>query len=165
MSNGFDAIIIGSGFGGAVTAYRLAEAGARVLVLERGRRWTPEQYPRQPTDAWLYDHAMPEKLNGWLDMRFFHRIAVIQGAGVGGGSQCYSSVVMRPNRFIFDTGWPPEITFEALEPYFAKVDTMLGVRPGRSHRTNETSRSTEQPMVGCSQQESYAEEQAAWRQR
>ena len=129
MSNGFDAIIIGSGFGGAVTAYRLAEAGARVLVLERGRRWTPEQYPRQPTDAWLYDHTMPEKLNGWLDMRFFHRIAVIQGAGVGGGSQCYSSVVMRPNRFIFDTGWPPEITFEAMEPYFAKVDTMLGVRP------------------------------------
>ena len=48
MRNGFDAIIIGSGFGGAVTTYRLAEAGARVLVLERGRRWTPEQYPRQP---------------------------------------------------------------------------------------------------------------------
>ena len=54
-----DVIIIGSGFGGAVTACRLAEAGARVLVLERGRRWTPDNFPRKPDDPWVCDRTIP----------------------------------------------------------------------------------------------------------
>ena len=70
MSGPFDVIVVGSGFGGAVVACRLAEAGARVLVLERGRRWTREHYPRQPGDPWLYSHTRPDKHNGWLDLRF-----------------------------------------------------------------------------------------------
>src|SRR5947207_2131312 len=94
MPTRFDVIVLGSGFGGAVAACRLAEAGVRVRVLERGRRWTRDEYLRRPTDAWLYSHAGPEKHNGWLDLRLFRNMAVAQGAGVGGGSLCYSSVVM-----------------------------------------------------------------------
>ena len=57
----FDAIVIGSGFGGSVSACRLAEAGARVLVLERGRRWDKSNYPRGLDDDWIWDHPDPER--------------------------------------------------------------------------------------------------------
>ncbi|HET8947315.1 MAG TPA: FAD-dependent oxidoreductase [Candidatus Polarisedimenticolia bacterium] len=60
----FDAIVIGSGFGGAITACRLAEGGARVLVLERGRRWDKTTYPRDEHDAWIWSQSRPERLNG-----------------------------------------------------------------------------------------------------
>ena len=128
MSDRFDVIVVGSGFGGAIAAGRLAEGGARVLVLERGRRWTKDQYPRKSTDSWIYQHTRPDKHNGWLDLRFFRRMIVVLGAGVGGGSLCYSSVVMEANPELFDTGWPPEITYNELRPYYDKVGDMLKVR-------------------------------------
>ncbi|MDJ0531971.1 MAG: GMC family oxidoreductase [Xenococcaceae cyanobacterium MO_207.B15] len=128
MSQKFDVIIIGSGFGGSVTACRLAEAGAKVLVLERGRRWSADRYPRKPKDAWIFEHTKPEKYNGWLDLRFYPGMAVALGAGVGGGSLCYSSVVMKANPQGFDADWPSEITYEELLPYYDKVATMLGVQ-------------------------------------
>jgi cholesterol oxidase len=129
VANSFDVIVVGSGFGGSVVACRLAEAGARVLVLERGRRWTSEEFPRKPTDPWLYDQARPNKYNGWLDLRLFPRMAVIQGAGVGGGSLCYSSVLMKADTERFHKHWPAEITRDELEPYYGKVAQMLGVQP------------------------------------
>jgi cholesterol oxidase len=128
MSKQFDVIVIGSGFGGAVTACRLAEAGARVLVLERGRRWTVKTYPRGSDDAWVYEHTKPEKANGWLDLRFYPGMAVVMGAGVGGGSLCYSSVVIEANPERFAQGWPAEITHAELVPYYDKVRQMLAVR-------------------------------------
>ncbi|HCE40591.1 MAG TPA: GMC family oxidoreductase, partial [Alcanivorax sp.] len=79
-------LIIGSGFGGAVMACRLAERGERVLVLERGRRWLPEDYPSVSQDHWFWDEDEPEKQNGWLDFRYFGDMSVALGAGVGGGS-------------------------------------------------------------------------------
>ncbi|MDQ3851152.1 MAG: GMC family oxidoreductase [Actinomycetota bacterium] len=127
MPGRYDAIVVGSGFGGAVTACRLAEAGARVLVLERGRRWTVEEYPRGLGDAWVYDHAHPERRNGWMDLRVYPRMTVAQGAGVGGGSQCYSSVVMEGGADLFTDGWPPEITHSELDPHYARVRSMLAV--------------------------------------
>ena len=56
----FDVIIIGSGFGGSVAACRLAEAGARVLVLERGRRWDRTTYPSVTGKDWMWDRQHPE---------------------------------------------------------------------------------------------------------
>lgn len=125
-SQKFDAIVIGSGFGGAVTACRLAEAGAKVLVLERGRRWTVDQYPRSPKDDWLYEHTQPAKQNGWLDLRLYQGMVVAQGAGVGGGSLCYSSVVLeaKPERL----NWTPELSYSELAPYYAKVRQMLNLQ-------------------------------------
>jgi len=129
LSDRFDVIVVGSGFGGAVTAARLAEGGARVLVLERGRRWTKDQYPRKSTDAWVYHPGRPQKQNGWLDLRFFRGMIVIQGAGVGGGSLCYSSVVMEANPELFEDGWPEEINYQELRPYYDKIGRMLNVQP------------------------------------
>ena len=81
----FDVIVIGSGFGGAIAAARLAEGGARVLILERGRRWTTDQYPRKSRDAWVYNDSQPERRNGWFDLRFFKRMIVVQAAGSAAG--------------------------------------------------------------------------------
>src|SRR5687768_14888266 len=92
MTSTYDVIVIGSGFGGAVTSCRLAESGMRVLVLERGRRWGPDTFPRKPGDPWVWDQAHPERKHGWLDFRLQRGVSVAQGAGVGGGSLIYANV-------------------------------------------------------------------------
>jgi cholesterol oxidase len=128
MSKPFDVIVIGSGFGGAVTACRLAEKGAKVLILERGRRWETKDYPRDLNDAWIYDPNEPHKRNGWLDFRFFNDMAVAMGAGVGGGSLIYANVSIEAKPWLFKNGWPPEITFKELIPYYAKAGATLNVQ-------------------------------------
>jgi cholesterol oxidase len=129
MANRWDAIVVGSGFGGAVAACRLSEAGARVLVLERGRRWGPDTFPRGPNAPWFYSHDHAATHNGWLDLRVMGRLVVAMGAGVGGGSLCYSSVLLVPPADRFATGWPPEITAESLAPYYDRAKSMLLPRP------------------------------------
>jgi len=121
MPTSFDVIVIGSGFGGAIMARRLAERGMRVLVLERGRRWEPSEYPRKPGDAWVYNDSRPDRNSGWLDMRFFRGMTVALGAGVGGGSLCYSSVATEANPDVFTQGWPAEITHQELKPHYDTV--------------------------------------------
>lgn len=125
----YDAIVIGSGFGGAVTSCRLAEAGMRVLVLERGRRWSPETFPRKPGDPWVWDQAHPEKKHGWLDFRLQRGVSVAQGAGVGGGSLIYANVLIDARPELFEEGWPAEITYPELTPYYTRVEQMLKPRP------------------------------------
>ena len=121
MPTAFDVIVIGSGFGGAIMARRLAEGGMRVLVLERGRRWEPSEYPRQPGDAWVFNANHPARHHGWLDMRFFPGMTVAQAAGVGGGSLTYSSVAVEARPDVFATGWPAEITYDELKPHYDTV--------------------------------------------
>jgi cholesterol oxidase len=130
MVNQYDVIVIGSGFGGAVTACRLAERGQRVLILERGRRWEAKDFPREPSDPWLYDQNNPAKLNGWLDFNLIGNamMTVVTGAGVGGGSLVYANVSAIPPPEGFAQGWPPEIRYQDLLPHFATVGEMLGVR-------------------------------------
>lgn len=121
----FDVVVIGSGFGGAVTACRLAQSGAKVLVLERGRRWSPENFPRALTDPWLFSHRCPHKFNGWLDLRIYPKMMILLGAAVGGGSLSYAGVLVQADPENFMTGWPPEITGATLAPYYAKAQGML----------------------------------------
>lgn len=128
MNANWDAIVIGSGFGGAVTACRLAEAGLKVLVLERGRRWETRDYPRGPDDAWIWDQDEPQAQNGWLDLRIMDDMWVAQGAGVGGGSLIYANVSIEAKRGAFASGWPPEITYDELKPHYEKAGRMLNVQ-------------------------------------
>ena len=127
MSERFDAVIVGSGFGGSVIAHRLADTGMKILVLERGRRWKPIDYPRGPTDDWFWDEDEPAKRNGWLDLRNFGDMIVAQGAAVGGGSLVYANISVVAKPFVFESGWPPEITFECLAPHYEAVGKMLNV--------------------------------------
>ncbi|HMD80447.1 MAG TPA: GMC family oxidoreductase [Anaerolineales bacterium] len=122
----FDVIIIGSGFGGAVAACRLAEKDMKVLVLERGRRWDTYPYgPRKPEDAWLWNQRSPERANGWLDFRCFKNMCVAQCAGVGGGSLIYANISINAKPELFQNGWPMEISYDELAPYYEKVSQML----------------------------------------
>ena len=128
MTGSFDIVVIGSGFGGAVTACRLAQAGRSVLVLERGREWTPETYPRGPGDAWLWNDSKPETANGWIDLRPFGDMTVVQGAAVGGGSLIYANISVEAKPFVFERGWPAEITHDLLKPHYETVGRMLNVQ-------------------------------------
>ena len=124
----FDAIVIGSGFGGAITACRMAEAGYKVLILERGRRWDKTSYPRTAGDMWLWNQDKPEKEHGWLDMRTFPHMAVVQGAAVGGGSLIYANISCEAPAAIFDAGWPQEITYSDLKPHYDAVAKFMNVQ-------------------------------------
>ena len=129
MTDRLDAIVVGSGFGGAVAACRLAEAGYRVVVLERGRRWDAATFPRQPDDPWLWDQFHPERRNGWLDFRMFRRMAVAQGAAVGGGSLIYANISVEADPATFEAGWPPELTYQELFPHYQAVARTMNVQP------------------------------------
>jgi cholesterol oxidase len=124
----YDIIIIGSGFGGAITACRLAEAGKKVLVLERGRRWDKNSYPSVTKKDYLWSHKEPELFNGWTDLRVFKNMSVIQGAGVGGGSLIYANISAEAPAHIFKSPWCEEITYEELKPYYDKVATFMNVQ-------------------------------------
>jgi cholesterol oxidase len=128
MSFDHDAIVIGSGFGGAVSACRLAEAGMKVLVLERGRRWSPANYPREPDDPWLWNQDLPHRFNGWADLRTFSDMWVAAGAGVGGGSLIYANVSVEAKPEVFQRGWPPGVDYAALKPHYDRVAEMLGLQ-------------------------------------
>ncbi len=125
----YDCVIIGSGFGGSVSACRLATAGRKVLVLERGRRWAPEDYPRDVGDAWIWDADEPEEQNGWIDLRIMDQMWVAQGAGVGGGSLIYANISIDAPRAVLANGWPAEINADSLACYYDRVARMLGSAP------------------------------------
>jgi len=125
----YDVIVIGSGFGGAITACRLAEAGMKVLVLERGRRWDKSSFPRKPEDPWLWNHDNPEREHGWLDFRIFPGMSVAQGAGVGGGSLIYANISCEAPKAVFDQGWPNEISHSELKPHYDTVADFMDVQP------------------------------------
>ena len=99
-------MVIGSGFGGAVLACRLAEADRSVLVLERGREWAVEDYPSVSGKHWIWDVERFESENGWIELRAFRNMAVVQGAGVGGGSPSYANVAIEADPETFADGWP-----------------------------------------------------------
>ena len=129
MTETYDAVVIGSGFGGSVVACRLAEAGRSVCLLERGRRWDPDDYPRTFSQV---EHATwdEERSYGFLDYRVFRRMDVIQGSGVGGGSLHYFNVQLRAPQAAFDlVPWPAPISRAFLDPYYDRVQQVIEARP------------------------------------
>ncbi|NDK32778.1 GMC oxidoreductase [Nesterenkonia haasae] len=121
-----DVIVIGSGFGGAVAAARLAQAGFSVIVLERGRRWALGEFPRRPVleDGWLWDVD-----RGLYDIRWLGTMAAVQGAGWGGGSLVYANVFSRPFEGAMDQRWPAHLRREELDRYYDLAAHMMGLSP------------------------------------
>ena len=127
----YDYVVIGSGFGGSITACRLAQAGHSVCVLERGRRWPRTGFPRTP--AQVASEAfwdMDARRFGLIEYSVFDRMHVIHGSGVGGGSLHYFNVHIRPPASIFDDPrWPAAISLESLDPYYRLAHEMLDAAP------------------------------------
>lgn len=130
----FDAVIIGSGFGGSVMAYRLAEAGLRVCLLERGKAYPPNSFPRKPYDLGRNFWDPSSGLFGLFDIWSFKRSGALVSSGLGGGSLIYANIHLRkdPNWFKEDRpdgGYDPwPITYEQLEPHYERVEKMMNVQ-------------------------------------
>ena len=132
----FDVIVIGSGFGGAITGCRLAEKNYKVLILERGRRWTKETYPSKTKKDWIYDPNRPERDSGWLDLRVYPNMSIAQGAAVGGGSLIYASISVEAPDGVFTKGWPKEITKSELKPHYDTVAKFMNVQKMPDNQRN-----------------------------
>ncbi|HEX5726884.1 MAG TPA: GMC oxidoreductase [Longimicrobiaceae bacterium] len=131
-------VVVGSGFGGCVTACRLAEAGYHVTVLERGREWT--RYPRKVNDPWIFDSRKPEKWNGWVEFHIWRKMVVATGAGVGGGSLIYANLSLVAPESNFQQGWPKEITYQGLLPHYDEVGRVLGLEVLPDNQLNARTR-------------------------
>jgi cholesterol oxidase len=128
MTDEYDVVVVGSGFGGSVSALRLAEKGYRVLVLEAGRRFADDEFARTSWDLrrWLWAPRL-----GCFGIQRIHRlpdVTILAGAGVGGGSLVYANTLYRPPRAFYDdpqwagtTDWAAE-----LAPHYDQAERMLG---------------------------------------
>jgi len=125
----YDVVIVGSGFGGSVSALRLAEKGYRVGVLEAGRRFTPETLPKTSWDLRNFLWAPRLGLHGIQRITLLKDIVVLSAAGVGGGSLVYANTLYEPPASFFaDQRWSAITDWAAeLAPHYAQASRMLGV--------------------------------------
>jgi cholesterol oxidase len=125
----YDFVIIGSGFGGSVSALRLAEKGYSVLVLEAGRRFADKDFPQNNRDVknWFFWPQMG--FHGIMRMDLFRHAFFLGGAGVGGGSLVYANTLLKPaEHFFTDPKWSHLGDWHArLSPHFDTAQKMLGV--------------------------------------
>ena len=129
----FDFVVIGSGFGGSVSALRLTEKGYRVAVMEMGCRWTPENLPRTNWSLrrWFWRPGL--SLRGFFSMRFFRHVTILHGCAVGGGSITYACTLLRPTDKVWDNGpWNGLADWKAeMPPHYDTASRMLGVIENR----------------------------------
>jgi cholesterol oxidase len=128
-SHDYDWIVIGSGFGGSVSALRLAEKGYRVAVLECGRRFEDHEFAKTTWNWRRYLWAPRLGAKGILRMTLFKDIAILSGSGVGGGSLGYANTLYRaPKRFFEDPQWADLADWESeLGPHYETAERTLGV--------------------------------------
>lgn len=126
-----DWIVIGSGFGGSVSALRLAQKGHRVKVLEAGSRYDDEDFAKTTWNVRRYFFAPKLGLRGIFKMSLFKHLFVVSGAGVGGGSLGYANTLYRPREgsaFYRDSQWAGLADWhEELERHYDTAEHMLGV--------------------------------------
>ncbi len=137
----FEAVIIGSGFGGSITACRLSKKwpNGKVLVLERGKRYPMYSFARTPHEMGKNFWSIPseqsgrkktdEETHGLFDIRNFHKMDAVVSAGLGGGSLIYANVFLEPPEWVFGDRWAFTIKKKNLEPYYKIVKEVLGARP------------------------------------
>lgn len=149
LDNHYSAVIIGSGFGGSVMAYRLAEAGLQVCLLERGKAYPPNSFPRSPYKMKRNFWDPSEGLYGMFDVWSFRGLGSVISSGLGGGSLIYANVLIRKDEKWFvkedlNKGgyeyWP--VTRADLDPHYDRIEKMMNVQkyPFDHPPYNETSK-------------------------
>jgi cholesterol oxidase len=127
----YDWVIVGSGFGGSVSAHRLTQKGYKVLVIEKGRRFAAEDFPKTNWDLkrWMWNPSLG--LKGIFQMSFMKHMTVLHGVGVGGGSLVYANTLPTPKSAFFQSGsWSELADWEnELAPHYATAKRMLGATP------------------------------------
>jgi cholesterol oxidase len=129
-----DVVVVGSGFGGSVAAYRLAEAGHAVVLLERGRAYPPGSFARTPSAMGRAFWDPSEGLQGLFDVWTFRGLEGVVSSGLGGGSLIYANVLLRKDErwFVHESpvpgggyeSWP--LSRADLDPHYDRVEQMLG---------------------------------------
>ncbi len=124
----YDYVIIGSGFGGSVSALRLAEKGYSVLVIEKGKKYETKDFAKTNWNLrkWLWLPAL--KFFGIQKVSFFRHVSILSGVGVGGGSLVYANTLPKPKKAFFNQGsWANLADWEQeLAPFYEKAWQMLG---------------------------------------
>lgn len=125
----FDFVVVGSGFGGSVAAYRLAEKGYRVAVMEMGRHWTSETLPRTSWSLHRWFWRPKLGLRGFFNIRYFRHVTILHGCAVGGGSITYATTLLRPPDKVWQTGsWTGLAAWESEMPrHYETAGRMLGI--------------------------------------
>ena len=125
----YDVVIIGSGFGGSVSALRLTEKGYRVAVLEAGRRFDEKNYPKTSWRLSKFFWAPRLGMRGLQRIHVLKDVVVLAGAGVGGGSLVYANTLyVPPKKFFTDRHWGHITDWaDELAPYYDQASRMLGV--------------------------------------
>ena len=127
--NTFDFIIIGSGFGGSVSAMRLAQKGYKVAILEMGKKYENKDFPKSNWNIFKYLWAPIIRCFGIQKITLLKKIMILHGIGVGGGSLVYANTLMKPDDSIFESKlWPMKIDWKTdLSRHFDSAKKMLGV--------------------------------------
>ncbi len=128
MQQVYDFVIIGSGFGGSVSAMRLTEKGYSVLVLEKGKRFEDKDFAKTNWQFWKYLWLPALRAHGILQISILKGAMILHGAGVGGGSLGYANVLEVPSEATFATpAWNQGMHWgEVLRPHYEKARRMLG---------------------------------------
>lgn len=129
-----DVIVVGSGFGGSVTACRLAEAGMDVCVLERGKAIAPGDFPRTARELRDAFWDPSEGLHGMFDVWSFKQLGAVVASGLGGGSLIYANVLLRKDPAWFTElrdgqPWTWPVSYEDLAPHYDRVEEDLRPEP------------------------------------
>ncbi|GAA4826055.1 GMC family oxidoreductase [Algivirga pacifica] len=127
----YDYVVIGSGFGGSVSAMRLAEKGYKVLLLEKGKRYKDKDYPKSDWNIRKFLWAPFIRCFGIQQLTFFRKVFVLSGVGVGGGSNVYANTHMVPKDDFFNNPvWKDFKDWKAiLMPFYDRAKYMLGTTP------------------------------------
>ena len=132
MQKIYDYIIIGSGFGGSVSALRLAEKGYSVLVIEQGKRYKTEDFPKSNWNFRKYFWAPKLALYGIQAMTLLKDVFILHGTGVGGGSLVYANnLLIPPDKVFDDPHWGGKSWKHKLTPFYKLAQKMLGATPSK----------------------------------